>query len=169
MNINYLDFFEIGNCMSEATIYNRVKNDMYGFYLEDSKSNFEKLKVPANINKLYYSSIKNIDLDNLLSIYNIITIDYLKIDMDNNNYSLMDKFLNSQRPLLIDKIELKNDSNEIHFKEIIKKLIDSNYSLIYTQNKHFFLANSSISRLIIKPNNLDLIFIENIKRLENIQ
>jgi len=168
MNINYLNFLEIGNCSSESAINHRVQEDIYGFCLEENELNFKTLKVKPNVNKLYCSLTETINLDSLISLYNIIAIEYLRIDAANNNYAIIDQFLNSERPLSIDKIEIGYHFDKVHFEQVLLKLINSNYSLIYTGEKHFFLANQSIPRLILKPDPLDKIFIENIKKLENI-
>lgn len=167
MNVNYLNFLEIGNCSSEFAINHRAQDDIYGFCLEENEQNFKNLKVKANVNKLYCSLIETINLDTLIETYNIIAIDYLRID-SNSNYAIMDQFINSTKRLMIDKIELGEHFDRVHFERILFKLINSNYSLIYNKEKSFFVSNPSIPRLILKPNYLDNIFISNIKKLENI-
>lgn len=237
MNINYLDFLEIGSCVGTGEAYqkltkeynhdfifmtsiaDRVPEGIYGFSIEPVKEYLDNLNCPKTVNKLncaicshnseagiFYVSlkdaiehnlyswvigcsslykpndkllkhlseknlshllkkdtIKTVNISHLLEIYNIVQIEYLKIDTEGQDYDILLSILNGNRPIIVDKIQFES-YQESEKLNIIKNILkNNNYTELHGGHDTFFINNKSISRLLCYPNILDQIFLQDLK------
>jgi FkbM family methyltransferase len=237
MNINYLDFLEIGACIGTESIYknlqreynhdfifmtsiaDRVPEGVYGFSIEPVKNYLDYLNAPNTINKLncaisdkdseadiFYVSVEDAIANNLYSwiigcasldkpdeklikhleekkcihllkkdrisvrninylveLYNIQSIEYLKIDTEGEDYKILLSLFNSNRPIAIDKIQFESYFINNKLLEIKNYLKSKNYIELYGGHDTFFINSNSLSRILTYPNILDQIFIQDIR------
>lgn len=237
MNINYLDFLEIGACIGTGEKYqkltreynhdfifmtsiaDRVPDGLYGFSIEPVKEYLDNLNSPPTVNKLncaisnhnseadiFYVSIddaikynlyswsigcaslykvnerlwnylserklchilkkctiKTMTMPNILDIYNIKSIEYLKIDTEGQDYDIMLSILNGNKPISVDKIQFESYQRSDKLNIVKNILLNSNYVELYSGHDTFMINKNSLPRLLCYPNILDQIFLQDLK------
>lgn len=103
------------------------------------------------------------DINYIIQLYNIQSIEYLKIDTEGEDYKILSSLFNSNRPILIDKIQFESYYINNQLLEIKNYLKSKNYVEIYGGHDTFFINQNSLSRLLSYPNILDQIFIQDLK------
>jgi len=103
------------------------------------------------------------DINYIIELYNIQSIEYLKIDTEGEDYKILSSLFNSNRPILIDKIQFESYYINNQLLEIKNYLKSKNYVEIYGGHDTFFINQNSLSRLLSYPNILDQIFIQDLK------
>lgn len=237
MNINYLDFLEIGSCIGTGENYqkltkeynhdfifmtsiaDRVPDGLYGFSIDPIKEYLDNLNSPVTVNKLncaigdnngeadiFYVSIndaiqynlyswvigcaslyqvneklwnhlserklchllkkdkvKTMTINSIIEIYNINSIEYLKIDTEGQDYNIMLSILNGNRSIKVDKIQFESYLKSEKLNIIKNILINNNYIELYSGHDTFMINKNSLTRLLCNPNVLDQIFIQDLK------
>jgi FkbM family methyltransferase len=237
MNINYLDFLEIGACIGTGEKYqkltkeynhdfifmtsiaDRVPDGVYGFSIEPIKEYLDNLNAPPTVNKLncaisnhnseadiFYVSIddafkynlyswvvgcaslykvnerlwkylserklchilkkhttKTITIPNIIELYNINSIEYLKIDTEGQDYDIILSILNGNKTISVDKIQFESYQRSEKLNIIKNILLNNNYVELYSGHDTFMINRNSLSRLLCYPNLLDQIFLQDLK------
>jgi FkbM family methyltransferase len=237
MNINYLDFLEIGTCIGTGEKYqkltreynhdfifmtsiaDRVPDGLYGFSIEPVKEYLDNLNAPTTVNKLncaisnhnseadiFYVSIddaiqynlyswilgcaslykvndklwkhlseknlchllkkeivKTMTMSNILELYNIQAIEYLKIDTEGQDYDIMLSILNGNRAISVDKIQFESYQRNEKLNMVRDILLRTNYVELYCGHDTFMINKDSLPRLLCYPNLLDQIFLQDLK------
>lgn len=161
MNFNTLDFLEIGLTVEpNFNICTKIKDDFYGFVVENNFDYLDSLACHKTINKIYYNS--SIPLIDIFDIYNIIEIKYLKINCNDLNYAIISSLINSNKAISIEKIQFESKIKDNLYQQIIN-ILSNNYIYLDGGEHAFFIHKTKIINLICTPNILDEIFINNIK------
>ena len=237
MNINYLDFLEIGDCIGTGEKYqkltkeyshdfifmtsiaDRVPDGVYGFSIEPIKEYLDNLNAPPTVNKLncaisnhnseadiFYVSVddafkynlyswvvgcaslykvnerlwkylserklchilkrhttKTITIPNIIELYNINSIEYLKIDTEGQDYDIILSILNGNKSISVDKIQFESYQRSEKLNIIKNILLNNNYVELYSGHDTFMINRNSLSRLLCYPNLLDQIFLQDLK------
>ena len=159
---------------SEADIFyvslkDAIEHNLYSWVIGCSslyKPNDKLLKHLSEKNLshlLKKDTIKTVNISHLLEIYNIVQIEYLKIDTEGQDYDILLSILNGNRPIIVDKIQFES-YQESEKLNIIKNILkNNNYTELHGGHDTFFINNKSISRLLCYPNILDQIFLQDLK------
>lgn len=182
---NYLDHLRCSNSVnklncaisnenSEAEIFyvsveDAIINNLYSWvigcaslYQPDEKL-IKHLKEKNCLNLLRKDVVQVKDINYLIQLYNIQSIEYLKIDTEGQDYKILLSLFNSSRPIIIDKIQFESYFINNQLSEIKNYLKNKNFIEIYGGHDTFFINQNSLTRLLCNPNILDQIFIQDIK------
>lgn len=162
MNFSNLDFLEIGLTVEpNMNICTKVTEDIYGFVIDSNFDYLKDLTCPPTINKIYHN--KSISLINIIDIYNILSIKYLKIKYNDLNYSIILSLINGNKPINIERIQFESSIKNNTYYEIVNYLENSNYIHLDGKGDSFFIHKKYISNFICSPGVLDDIFLYNLK------
>ena len=107
--------------------------------------------------------VKTMTINSIIEIYNINSIEYLKIDTEGQDYNIMLSILNGNRSIKVDKIQFESYLKSEKLNIIKNILINNNYIELYSGHDTFMINKNSLTRLLCNPNVLDQIFIQDLK------
>ena len=102
-------------------------------------------------------------INSIIEIYNINSIEYLKIDTEGQDYNIMLSILNGNRSIKVDKIQFESYLKSEKLNIIKNILINNNYIELYSGHDTFMINKNSLTRLLCNPNILDQIFIQDLR------
>ena len=146
-----------------------INNKIYSWLIGCATLNQPNKKIIEYLDKnnlknmIKSNKIKVLTPQDIVNIYNILYIDYLKIDTEGEDYNILLSFFEIEKGLGIDKIQFESKERNDKFNEIYKYLKSKNFIDLYVGHDSFFIAQKSLSRILTNPTELDKIFLQDLK------